>query len=657
MKKIKYGLLTSLLASIALLSSCNDSFLQQDPIQELAEGSFLKNEGDLPLYLNQLYPIYIQGHQSGWAYDRIAPFYDVQGSHILNPDIFSDNAVRRGSASSRLNESYTVPGSGTNEGWSWGNLRTVNYFLRNYHAAESSVNDPSELNKWAAEAYFFKAWDYYRKVMIFGDVPWYVSDLNVDSPELFAPRTPRAEVMDSVLKCINFAVEHIADGGSSYGRINRDMANFLKARICLFEGTFRKYHTELGLQGTANKFLEECVTACEAIIATGRYQLYSAGSDPYYKMFTFKVTPDADGNKEAILARVYDGASDARGHCTQRYWDQNNSASGRFAIGATRGLVDEYLCADGRPIYIGGTEGNYTLNPLFKGYDGADWRELTDRDPRLKQTVAYPGEYRTITPTSTGEPNRDKYGIIYPRIGYNDGTSTVTGYLFVKHWMADIDEYNATTRGLQTALVFRYAEALLMLAEAKAELGTLNDNDLDRTINKLRERAGFDFSKYPGSRLTLGNIPADPRLDRIYAEKLDYALSPILREIRRERRVEMALEGLRYEDLMRWKAGKLLTVPLRGMKFTAEKQKLYDGSNEKPSTPINANSVTAVKAVINTDVFTDSEGFIIGYPRDARVNQGVLPWSDKRYYWPIAKDQLELNKNLTQTPGWEDIQR
>ena len=652
MKKIlKY--ITIACIAVGLFPSCNDSFLQQDPIQDLAEGAFLRNEGDLPLYLNQLYDKYVDGHQRAWAYDRIAPFYEVQGSPIIYNDLFSDNMVKTGNAFSRLKETYIVPQSGTNEGWNWNNLRTINYFLNHYTDALGSVNDPSELDKWVAEAYFFKAWDYYKKVVIFGEVPWYQKDLNIDSEELYAARTPRAQLMDSIYMCIDFAAKNIVGSSSANGRINKDMANFLKARICLYEGTFRKYHTELGLDG--KKFLEACVEACEAIMATNKYELYKTGTDPYWKLFTFKNTPSADGNKEAILARVYDGNN--LGHATQRYYDQNNGgASGRYSKGATRSLIDEYLCIDGKPIYTGGTEGSYTLNPNFLGYDGL-WTELENRDPRLRQTVARPGEFQSISQSGSGEMDKTKYGVNYPAIAYNYTTafgSTVTGYMFCKHWMCDKVEFDATTTGQQTAIMFRYGEVLLMLAEAKAELGTLTNDDLDRTINKLRERAGFNFTTYPNSKLTLENIPADPRLDKIYAEKLDYPVSPIIREIRRERRVEMAMEGLRYEDLMRWKAGKLLTVPLRGMKFTTEKQALYDGSHANATNPP---TFTAKKAVIGTEVWVDGDGFLIAYPRDPNMTNGVLPWSDKRYYWPIPYNQLELNSNLTQTPGWTDIDR
>jgi hypothetical protein len=239
---------------------------------------------------------------------------------------------------------------------------------------------------------------------------------------------------------------------------------------------------------------------------------------------------------------------------------------------------------------------------------------------------------------------------LYPRIENNYNGSTMTGYWFIKHLMFDKTEYDATTSGQQTALIFRYAEVLLMLAEAKAELGTITNADLDRTINALRQSAGFNFTKYPNARLTIENIPNDPRLDKIYAEKLDYPVSPLLREIRRERRVELVMEGLRYQDLMRWKAGNLFTVPLRGMKFTAEKQALYDGTKNAPPK-------TAYKATVGVEVRIDDDGFLIVHPFDPNVTNGVLPWNDRRYYWPITYDELMANKNLTQTPGWEDIQR
>ncbi|WP_149527130.1 RagB/SusD family nutrient uptake outer membrane protein [Sphingobacterium hotanense] len=632
--------------AVSLLQSCKKDFLDLNPETELAVGNSLQSETELTLYLNNLYGRYIKGHFDGWADTRLNPSI-TGGSHLLAGDFMTDNMVKYGNIHSILDQTYKTPTNGTDVGWVWEDLRSVHYFLENYKNALPSVNnDASKLDKYVGEALFFKSWDYYRKLMLFGDVPWYNSTMNIDNEDLYKARDKRTLVVDSLMSTINSSITKLEGvSGRADGRINQNMALFLKARIALFEGSFRTYHSELQLKSTAAPFLEACVDACEKIISSGKYQLYSAGTNPYRKLFTFKNNPEADQNKEAILARVYDGVK--VGHATQRYWQQNNSISGaRPAGGATRNLVDEYLCIDGRPIYLSGSEGNYTANPLFKGYDGM-WTELENRDPRLKQTINYPGENRSIYNVNNDLTSAAENGVTYPRLSYNVADrTTVTGYMAIKHWMGDKKEHDATTSGQQTAIEFRYGEVLLMLAEAKAILGTLTQNDLDRTINALRQRAGFDFAAYPNSRLQLANVPQDPRMDAINAELLEYDISPILREIRRERRVEMVLEDRRYEDLMRWKAGKFLTIPYRGMKFTAEKQKLYDGTKlQKP--------IIALKEQLDKDVFVDSEGFIIAYPRSPNIVQGKALWSDYRYYWPLPLFELSLEgSQLKQNPGW-----
>lgn len=617
-----------------LLPGCNDDFMERYPQDQLTDESFWKTETDLKLMLNSLYPLYIIGHQSGWAQDK-SPALNVVGSPLMYGDVYSDNCVKTGNEFRSMAGELIVPtGASADNGWYWWNLRKVNFFLNRYDRADLSQE---KKNAYAAEAYFFKAWDYYQKVLLFGDVPWLTRDLNVDSEELYAARTPRSEVMDSVLMCINKAVEWLPEKGKQEDeRLNKDQANFLKARICLFEGTFRKYHTEVGLQETANKWLEEAVKASETLI--GKYSLYKNGEDTYWKMFA---TTDLSGNPEVILARNY--LENKVGHAAQRYFNQNNS--NRQSMGATRSLIDEYLCIDGRPIYTGGSEKNYEKNSNFLGY--GKWTELENRDPRLTQTVCRPGEHVTVY--EGGVVDKDANGIKYPDLNYNASGSTVTGYRVIKHWMGDKVEEDRTTQGIQAAIEFRYAELLLIYAEAKYELnGTLSQTDVDLTINALRERAGFDFNKYPTARLTVGSEPADPRLDKIYADKLEYTVSPLLREIRRERRIEMAIENRRYEDLIRWKAGKLLTVPMRGMHFLTV-QDLYDGTHtEKPE--------KAQQVELNKTVFVDDEGFLICYPKSPYQNtiKGTLPWDDYRYYWPIPKEELIMNPNLVQNKGWEN---
>lgn len=628
--KIKHLFIACGLVSLV---ACNDDFMEKYPLDRVTDENFWKSESDMKLYLNTLYPKYIKGHGSGWSDSRTYPL-NVCGSPLMYGDVFSDNAVKSGSEDDRLCGNYKVPTGASNSGWDWSDLRAVNYFLARYGRAD--LPDETK-NKWAAEAYFFKAWEYYKKVLYFGDVPWIVTDLNTDSEELYAARTPRAEVMDSVLWCIDRAVAYLPEKGKEEtGRLNKDHANALKSRICLFEGTFRKYHTELGLEGSAGKFLQACVTACEALL--GKYKLYEDKkvAEPYWTMFA---ATDLSANPEVILYRKY--VEGENGHAAQRYYDQNNS--NRQAMGATRGLVDEYLCIDGNPIYTGGTEGSYVKNPNFLGY--GKWTELENRDPRLTQTVCRPGEHVTVY--QGGVVDKAKNGVTYPQVGYSGSGTTVTGYRIIKHWMGDQVEQDRVTNGIQPGIEFRYAEILLNYAEAKYVLdGTLSQADVDLTVNALRKRAGFDFEAYPAAWLTVGNEPADPRLDGIYREKLPYEVPPLLREIRRERRVELAMENRRYEDLMRWKAGNLLTVPLRGMLFGAELQRLYDGSHS-------AKPEIATKAIAGKDVFPDADGFIMAYPRSAHVTNGILPWEDYRYYFPLPKEELLMNTQLVQNTGWE----
>jgi hypothetical protein len=642
--------------------------MQRDSTTTMAEGTYLTTVGELPFYLNQFYSIYGTGHQNGNAYDFTPPFYITRGSQLMFGDLFTDNAIgfsnNTGDLTNRLQGTWQVPSKavsglsdGNNTGWRWNNLRSINYFLR--QAKQIEVSNTDELNNWLAEARFFRAFDYYWKLVAFGEVPWLEEDLNVDSPELYLPRTPRKELVEKILADVDFAVANLINAtGPATGRVNKSMANFLKARICLFEGTYRKYHTELGLQSTADELIKKAAEACEAIMATGKYSLFNVPSglvsrnDAYFNMFKQNGLEGAN-HSEAIFARVYDG--NKLGHGTSRYYNMNRgNAAGRYCKGATKDLVDDYLCIDGLPI---GT------SSLFKGYDGIDWRELDNRDPRLTQTVVKPGEYITIFDRDKETLNLNANGLKYPEITYNCPAAnqtptagpTVTGYMILKHWTNAKVDNGSTTNGSQTALIFRYGEVLLMLAEAKAELGTITDADLDKTVNALRLRAGYNFTTSPNAKLSLGNIPADTRLDDINNQYLSYSVSPILREIRRERRVEMAMEGQRREDLYRWKAGKMIEKPVRGMKFGPEKQQLYDGTTIFTETT--PKGKWAPTARLDQEVFIDSEGFIIGYPKSPNVANGVVKWDDRYYFNPIPLEELGLNKQLTQSPGWQDIPR
>ncbi|TDS12176.1 RagB/SusD family nutrient uptake outer membrane protein [Sphingobacterium paludis] len=627
--------------ALTLFLGCNDDFMERAPLDRLVNENFWNSQSDLELYVNGLYQVYIWGHTQ----DPRRPPFSVRGSHIAYGDVISDNATNMGqNIDVRLTDAYVVPLNDDNNGWSWGNLRQINHFLANYRRAAI----PEETKQaYAGEVYFFKAWDYFRRVQIFGDVPWIAADLAVDSPELYAARDPRALVMDSVLMCINRAIAWLpaAGGANPVGRIDQDKAQFLKSRICLYEGTYRKYHTEIGLQSSAAQWLQESVAASDALISSGRYALYDNGrADAYWALFAQRDAAIRT-NPEAVLGVEYNFNIGVMNDLLVYYHDNIH-----LGITGQKSLVDEYLCVDGRPIYIGGGPGSYVDNPLFLGF--GKWTELENRDPRLTQTICRPGEYISIFNRSTGVYDAQANGINFPRLQFTGLEQS--GYRFIKHWMPDKDLMDRAHGSSQSVIEFRYAEALLNYVEAKYELGNLVQQDVDITINRLRERAGFDFTTYPSSRLLIGNEPVDPRLDAIYADKLDYAVTPLLREIRRERRVEMAQEDLRYWDLMRWKAARLLTVPMRGVRMTAEMQELYSGSHANglinPTTGI---LEFATIALLNRDVFVDEDGFIILKARSTNMSNGILPWSDYRYLWPIPTGQLALNNLLTQNPGWE----
>mgnify|MGYP000612223216 FL=1 len=245
----KYSIIALFVALVVSLSSCNDDFMQRNPIDDMADGTFFTKEADLQLYLDGIYRYYVYGHGHGGTNSTTHDkgFLAVKaGSQIIFGDAFSDNTVYAGDIDGKLGGTYDTPNSASKNfdtPWQWEKLRKVNYFLNHY----TEVGDPESLKKYAAQAYFFKAWDYYIKLVALGEVPWLDKELDTASPELYGPRMPRTELVENILKCFDFAVENLEDNDNSCGYINQDMALFLKSRFCLFEGTFRKYHTELNL--------------------------------------------------------------------------------------------------------------------------------------------------------------------------------------------------------------------------------------------------------------------------------------------------------------------------------------------------------------------------------------------------------------------------
>lgn len=592
---MKLKLIIAIITAVLVAGSCNDQFLDKYPLDKLSDKTFWTSEQDLKLYVNNIYPKYITGFGYGFGDATTSP-YGYSQAAIAYGDIITDNAAPNSYSKVAANEyiAYLTGASGSG-GWNFENIRTINFFLDNFRR---SVIAREDQNTYAGEVLFFKAWDYFEKVKLFGDVPWLSHVLEVNSPELFGSRTPRAAVMDSVMACIDTAIAWLPSKESAEaGRINKDVALFLKTKIGLYEGTYRKYHKELSLNGSS--FLQASMAAAKTLMTRG-YFLYSTGhpNADYFNLFAQYSYKD---NPEIILSKEY-SADLEFGVAFSRYFAQNL----RHQFGVTRSLIDAYLCKDGLPI---------GSSPLFLGNDSIQ-AELKNRDPRLTQTVADFGTYNLAVGVM-GADNAPR-----PNIPGLSGNKCPTGYRLAKWFLNDPEDWSRVTNGMQAAPVFRYAEILLDYAEAAYELGKADQSVIDRTINVIRERVAMPALK-------IGQIAPDPVLDAQYSKYAGYVPAPLLREIRRERRVEMAFENKRWDDLMRWKAGGLLEVPVEGIKFV---QKQFP------------------KVVVGKDIYLSKDGFLLPYQKT--LPSGRTFDEQKQYLFPIPVEDLILNPELKQNPGW-----
>jgi hypothetical protein len=580
----------------ALFYSCNDDFLERYPLDVVSNTTFWRSESDLKVYNNSLYNLAINGNSiSFWlvsnnnGYQRSAWWNDNYSDNQASTNVgLGPNILLKRAGKHPVPSSIEWFGYG---GWNF--VRACNVGLANYEKAEI---DQSIINKYIAEARLFRGWFYFDKVKRYGDVPWLDRELNVNSEELYADRTPREEVMTNILADLDFACENLPNSwgdGNAPGRLNRWAALLVKSKCCLFEGTWRKYHG-----GTnPDQWLQEAADAAQELIEDGPYSLYSTG-DPLHDYKKFHAVPDLSGNSEILYWVKYQLGVLINNQMT---------TTTRLAGGATRNLVEDFLCTDGLPI---------TLSPLYKG-DAVYEDIFENRDPRLRQTVLHPADQEYYFYGKS-------YQYEYPRLpGMVGGHNTIpTGYHIIKYYNADLYE-DAWNVGVTPCIIIRFGEALLNFAEAKAELGTLTQADLDISINKLRDRVGM-------IHMDLANIPVDPR----YSSD---GISPLLVEIRRERRIELCFEGFRYDDLRRWKQGKKLENRSLGMRWDDAAKAKYDLDGK-------------VTSKTSTDPIT---GIPYIDPYKGTTWDNPVFDESKHYLWPIQLSAISQNPNITQNPGWE----
>lgn len=591
-------------ASLMLAAvSCN--ILDTTPGSQIGTPSFFKTENDLKLFSNAFYD----------QFDDKSDFYKEQSDHFVN---FEMSAVLKGG------KNRSVPSSGG--GWSWTMLRRINNLL--FYV--NQCDDPKAVAEYTALARFFRAYFFVEKVKRFGDVPWVPEAYGSDAPELQNPRDDREFVFSKILEDLDAAIAGLPEAKNVY-RVNKWTAIAYKAQICLFEGTYRRYHSVNPSTGvewnkkyqTAEDLLNMAVECSEKVMTEGGYNLA-----PDYLMLFANESADAS---EMILALRFEASLSRK----------NNTSA--FALMPTQGMpgltkkfVDSFLMADGS---------RFTDK---EGWDTMEYVEqMSGRDPRLACCTRVPGYHRI-----------GRTEILAPDFG-----SSSTGYQLVKFVMdpslPNVDRVDYSYNDLP---LIRLAEIYLIFAEAKAELGTLSQTDLDISVNKLRDRV-----RMPHMELDAANATPDPYLISVEPGKGTGYSNPVLLasanlgvilEIRRERAVELAQEGRRIDDLMRWKEGSCLSQPLYGPYFHGEgsydltgdgKTNLVLYSDEKPTVKDGVDARKIGEKAQGTLLSNDTYGYV-----DTQKDIDHVFDEGRDYLYPIPTDERLLNRNLKQNLGWAD---
>ena len=611
-----------LLALASLLTvSCNiENLISLVPESQITPDSYFTTAEDLQLFSNTFYNNLLEKEPFAIESDVFVK---------MNPS----DLIRGGN-------DRTVPATGG--GWgrgtgAWGDLRKMNTLLGNI----GNCNDEDAVREYTALVKFWRAYFYANMVRKFGDVPWIDRELGSADEDLYFTRDTRETVLQNMIKDIDEAIENLpgkAAAPQTAYRVNKYTAMFVKAQFCLFEGTFRKYHpSPLPFSGSYTAadgsthdysyYLDLAAKAAKQLMDSGAYKLFSTGkpNSDYLTLFN----SDNANTDEMILAVNYDRDLKIKHDLGRAI---TNQTANRF--GMTKKLVDQYLMKDGS---------RFTDKPGWNVMPFAE--EVADRDPRLAQTIRTPGY-------SWKSPGKSNDG---PEFAYCQ-----SGFQTIKYIPAYDTKPYSTDNCFNDMPVFRYAEALLNYAEAKAELGELTPGDLDISVNLIRARVGM-----PALDMAAANANPDPYLT---SEQTGYpnvsgSNKGVILEIRRERAIELFQEGYgRYFDLMRWAAGYCLNQPMYGMYIPGPGS--YDfGDDSKYTfyTESTSASGNTFKIYLPGGPEENEMTFLVDPNTGKYATAGVLdvmhfiPHSfdeKKHYLYPIPENELLLNKKLQQNPNW-----
>lgn len=601
---------------LALMICCTACYdLDKYPEGVLSTTAPFSSTGEMKNYLDQFY-------QTGETYKdglRAQGFSAGGGSDIAGADTHSDN-MSASSVSTRLaGETSLSSAVKLNE---YTAIRNLNFMLCNL---DNCVEKGSPaFDQYVGEAYYFRAWFYYKMFVNYGPLTWLSAPLDPSEELMQLPRNNRTAVADSILADLDKAIRYLnAQDNSSTMRVHKDVARALKSEVALFEGTWEKYHKAEGdkfydpsvTDDQIKGYFTQAITAAKEVMERGVWQIYSAGNtlNDYRQMFQ---TTDLSANPEVLWFKMYDG--DQVGNNVNRYLNQGGGGAG-----VTASLVDDYLTADGKP-FVGANRmeakkvfGNELLPAL--------------RDPRLVQTVCAPSQQ--LRPDDA-----PPFYVVPPLIGSSAYNQNMTGYSLLKHVQIDYTgSLDAEFKGATPGIQFRYADILLNYAEAMAELdGAANAQLIIAALQPLRDRVGMPAVDF----------------DREYNQEAGYPfrrLDKYIQAVRRERRIEKACEGRRLDDILRWAAADELIV---GKWATGA---LFVGSDLQ-NHPIYDGKLVYDQASGNNIFLTGKPGDAFRYVMPSNPAGYAQGWKfdvGRDYLLPIQPRMLSLTGGKwVQNPGW-----
>lgn len=602
-------------AALVAAASC-EKFFTKEPTDKFSSETFFTSQNDLKLYTNGL----------------ISTAMPSAASTALGDDTWTDFCGTKASTGFFYPGGYYTAGKAS--GWSagnWGFLRQVAYMLDNMESARPAVSEQI-YNHYEGVARFFRAYATFNKVKMFGDCYFIDHVIKSDDELLYAPRQDREYVIHKVIEDLQFASGNCLTEGAGIntaGRVyvNKYVALALASRICLYEGTYRKYHETNPSTNkpwnneyeTSEELLQMAMDFSKELIETNQFKLHGN----FRELFTSEVLP----SDEVIWGRSYSEELSVRHNVTYSYCSTTSSQ----CYSPTKDFVMMFLKSDGKPM----ASGEISVT-----------QELNNRDKRLAATIVCPGQKK-----------QDQSG---SNVNFSpDFTWTETGYIWLKWILTDHLSMNDSKGVCNNSVpLFRYAEVLLNYAEAAAELGKMSRDIWNATIGELRKtHGGISTIYYPVD----GTYVEDEFLKGYYSNvNLNHPvnLSNTLLEIRRERAVELTMEGdSRYCDLMRWNCGDLAVIRYngrawRGIWITESEAKNgfdFNGKHYTVSKTKNTNEtnykITSSSDDKNFNLSNGTYGYLL-YNYE-------LEWDDKMYLHPIPTTASNVNPDLYQNDGWQ----